>query len=372
MFVSIRSQHVQIVKHKCVGRITRDFVRSGIKQARTMAAAKTALEETSKTGEFKRTDALFRNHIKQGTKFEPESGRYHLYISYACPWACRALAFYYLKGLEDAIGLSIVHPTWQRTRPDKDEHTGWAFKDPSDPPISSSTGFGSFGCEGCVPDTINGASFVRDLYEKANDVGGKYSVPLLWDKKENTIVNNESSELIRMFNSEFNQICKKPELDLYPEELRDKIEEINSWVYPAINNGVYRCGFATSQEAYNTAFEQLFEALDKVEDILSKSRYICGDKLSEADIRLFVTLIRFDPVYVVYFKTNKQFICQYPNMREYVKEIYQIPEIRKSVNMEHIKTHYFTSHPKLNYYAIIPNGGQKWWEEPHNRGSVGL
>eukprot|EP01023_Acetabularia_acetabulum_P063709 TRINITY_DN8041_c0_g1_i1.p1 TRINITY_DN8041_c0_g1~~TRINITY_DN8041_c0_g1_i1.p1 ORF type:complete len:391 (+),score=45.13 TRINITY_DN8041_c0_g1_i1:27-1199(+) len=350
------------------GRVVRQSrcLSMGNKQAQ--ATAKTALDEMSKDGEFKRTEAGFRNHIKQGTKFEPEGGRYHLYISYACPWACRALALYYLKGLQDVIGLSVVHPTWQFTRPGKDEHTGWAFRSLEDPPLASSTGFGSFDSTGCIPDDVNNAKFVRDLYEKANDTTGKYSVPVLWDKKEATIVNNESSEIIRMFNSEFNTICKNPDLDLYPEELREKIDEVNAWIYPNINNGVYRCGFATSQQAYDRAFQELFEALDKVEEILSKNRYICGQKLTEADIRLFVTLIRFDPVYVVYFKTNKKFLSQYPNIKEYVREIYQMPEVKKSVNLGHIKNHYFSSHPKLNYYAIVPNGGEHWWEEPHNRG----
>ncbi|GAB4823936.1 hypothetical protein N2152v2_010982 [Parachlorella kessleri] len=331
---------------------------------------RTALEEMSKDGEFKRTPSVFRDWVQKGGKFEPEAGRYHLYVSLACPWACRCVAALHMKGLQDVIGLSVTHPTWQRTRPDnaQDEHTGWTFRSPGDPPLSSSTGFGSFGCEDCIPDTLNDTKFVRDLYQLANDTGGKYSVPVLWDKKERTIVNNESSDILRMFTSEFNDLAKNPELNLYPEHLRKQIDEVNEWVYPYINNGVYRCGFATSQEAYDKAFKELFDALDKAEGILSKQRYLAGDQLTEADVRLFMTLIRFDEVYVVYFKTNKRFIHQYPNLCNYTRDLYQTPGVAASVNIRHIKTHYFTSHPRLNYYAIIPGGtGDSWWEQPHDR-----
>lgn len=212
-----------------------------------------------------------------------------------------------------------------------------------------------------------GAKFVRDLYEAAKDTTGKYSVPVLWDKRENTIVNNESSDIIRMFNSSFNSIAKNPTLDLYPEGLRSSIDDVNEWVYPTINNGVYRCGFATQQGAYEAAFKELFSSLDRCEEILSKQRYVAGNALTEADIRLFMTLIRFDEVYVVYFKTNAKFIREYPNLKGYVQDLYQTPGMRESINMQHIKTHYFTSHPKLNYYAIVPVGGEAWWEHPHDR-----
>ncbi|KAG2426855.1 hypothetical protein HYH02_014708 [Chlamydomonas schloesseri] len=331
--------------------------------------ARTALDETSKTGEFKRTEAGYRNQIAPGTRFEPEAGRYHLYVSLACPWACRCLSVLHMKGLADVIGVSVTHPTWQRTRPDDpaDEHCGWVFRSPEDPPLSSTTGFGAFPCTGCIPDTVNGAVNVRQLYDMANDTTGKYSVPVLWDKKEKTIVNNESSEIIRMFNSAFNDFAKNPGLDLYPEALRAAIDEVNAWTYPSINNGVYRCGFATSQAAYDAAFQELFSALDRVEDILSRQRYLVGDVITEADVRLFQTLIRFDEVYVVYFKTNKRFLREYPNIAGYVRELYQEPGMKPAVDMYHIKTHYFTSHPKLNYYAIVPRGGEAWWEQPHDR-----
>ncbi|PNG99750.1 Glutathione S-transferase omega-like 2 [Tetrabaena socialis] len=196
--------------------------------------ARTALDETA-GGEFRRTDAGFRSSIEPGGRFEPEAGRYHLYVSLACPWACRCLAVLSMKGLEDAIGVSVVHPTWQRTRPDipGDEHTGWAFRDPSDPPLASSTGFGSFPGDGCVPDTVNGAKFVRDLYEKAADTTGKYSVPVLWDKKEGTIVNNESSEIIRMFNSAFNGVAKVPGESADPRAAEDPTQRRPSCAFIA-------------------------------------------------------------------------------------------------------------------------------------------
>lgn len=333
----------------------------------SMSKPRTAVDETSKEGAFKRTAAVYRNFIEKGTQFEPEGDRYHLYISYACPWASRCEAVRQLKGLDHVIGLSVVHPVWQRTRPSQDEHAGWTFKDPSDPPGPNQKGFGSFDNEGCVPDTINNAKFVRDLYELCNDTGGKYTVPVLWDKKLGTIVNNESVEIIRMFNSSFNDFARNPKLDLYPKELASKIDEVNEWIYHSINNGVYKCGFATSQSAYEEAFKGLFQGLDRCEDILSKQRYIAGDVFTEADIRLFVTLIRFDEVYVVYFKTNKKLIHEYPHLSNYVKEIYQMPKVKATVNMKHIKTHYYCSHPRLNYYAIVPVGGDPWQEESHNR-----
>lgn len=337
--------------------------------AKAKPASRSALEEVSEKGAFVRKDSTYRNIVKKGGEFAPEAGRYHLYVSLACPWASRCVALLHMKGLEDVVGLSVTHPTWQRTRPDQDEHTGWTFAAPGDAPFSSSTGFGSFSCDGCIPDDVNGAKFVRDLYEKSNDTAGKYTVPVLWDKQSGCIVNNESSEILRMFNSEFNDFAKHPDLDLCPPDLADVVEEVNTWVYPNINNGVYRCGFATSQEAYETAFKELFAALDKCEEILGKQRYIAGDRLTEADIRLFHTLIRFDPVYVVYFKTNKRFIREYPNLCNYTRDMYQTPGVAASVNITHIKTHYFTSHPRLNYYAIIPlgNDSEAWWEQAHDR-----
>lgn len=331
--------------------------------------SRTALDELDDKGAFKRRDSVYRDCIAPGTKFSPESNRYHLYVSLACPWASRCVATLYLKGLDHVIGLSVTHPTWGRTRPGdpEDLHAGWQFKSESDPPVANPAGYGEFCCDGCVPDSVNGATFVRDLYELAGDTNGKYTVPVLWDKKNRTIVNNESSDIVRILNSAFNDMAKNPQLDLYPEEKREEIDAMNERVYHAINNGVYKCGFATSQEAYDAAVGSLFEALDEVEKVLQKKRFLCGDEMTEADIRLFVTLIRFDIVYIVYFKTDKKAIREYPALKEYVKDLFSVPEIQKSVNINHIKTHYFTSHPILNAYAIIPRGPDPWWTEEHNR-----
>jgi len=217
-------------------------------------------------------------------------------------------------------------------------------------------GFGSYNCKDCIPDNLNNAKSIRELYEKSNDTLGKYSVPVLWDKKEGVIVNNESADIIRMFSSAFNKFSTNHDLDIYPENLKKQIDDTNAWVYDNINNGVYKCGFATTQEAYEIAFKNLFEHLERAEEILSKSRYLCGNKLTEADIRFFVTVIRFDEVYVVYFKTNKKRIIDYPSILNYCREIYQMSGVAETVNMRHIKTHYYTSHPKLNHFGVIPVG----------------
>ena len=317
--------------------------------------ARTTLEE-HRNGTFVRKDAVFRNWISESSeRFKPESGRYHLYISYCCPWACRTLMFLKLKGLEEHIGLSIVHPTWQKTRPEKDNHTGWVFRSEDDEPLKTSLGFGSFPGTGCIPDVVNNCKSVRELYELSNDTGGKYTVPVLWDKKNKMIVNNESSEIIRILNSEFNKFSKNPGLDLYPEALKGKIDEINEWVYSDINNGVYRSGFAQAQEAYEDAVNKLFIGLDRVEEILSKSRYLVGNQFTEADVRLFVTLVRFDEAYNVVFKCNKKKIIDYPNLLNFTREVYQMPGIAETVNMYHIKAGYYGI-PTVNHYAIIPIG----------------
>lgn len=316
----------------------------------------TSLEEMSKDGAFVRTDSVFRNWITEdgSSGFPAVAGRYHLYISYACPWASRCYAFMKLKGLEDAIGLTIVKPKWEKTK-EGDKHMGWPIAQSADEE------------EGATVDPINGAKTVRELYEMADPSATKFSVPVLWDKEKKTIVNNESKEITRMFNFEFNKVAKNPTLDLYPAELQGKIDEVNEWIYDSINNGVYKCGFATKQEPYEIAFKALFAGLDKCEEILSKQRYIAGNILTEADIRLFVTLIRFDEVYVVHFKCNKRMIREYPNLFNYVKDVYQIPGIAETVHMEHIKKHYYGSHPSINPFAIIPLGWTIDYSAPHDR-----
>jgi putative glutathione S-transferase len=325
---------------------------------------RSALDEANASGEFVRKDSTFREVISvEHPEFKPEAGRYHLYISLACPWANGTYCYLKMKGLDEMIGVSIVHYTWQKTRPydSSDQHAGWVFRNPDDPPVTALSGAGNQTCEGCIPDTNYGAKTIRELYEMSNDTSKKYSVPVLWDKKTKCIVNNESLDILRMFNSAFNHLLPEGsaarELNLYPPELDDIMADTNEWVYHTINNGVYRSGFAKSQAAYDTAVGQLFESLDRAEDVLSKSRYLCSnEKMTYVDLRLFMTLIRFDEVYVVYFKCNVRELSTYPNITNFMREMYQNPVIQSVINMDHIKRHYFTSHVSLNSYGIVPRG----------------
>ncbi|KAK4270704.1 hypothetical protein QN277_019480 [Acacia crassicarpa] len=319
--------------------------------------ARSSLDEMSDSGAFARTASTYRNFISTdpNSQFPAESGRYHLYISYACPWASRCLAYLKIKGLDKAISFSSVKPIWGRTK-ETDEHMGWIFPD-SETEVP-----------GAEPDPLNGVKSIRGLYEIASsNYKGKYTVPVLWDKRLKTIVNNESSEIIRMLNTEFKNVAENPTLDLYPTHLQAEIDETNEWIYHGINNGVYKCGFAKMQGPYDEAVKVLYEALDKCEKILCKQRYICGNTLTEADIRLFVTLIRFDEVYVVHFKCNKKLLREYPNLFNYTKDIYQIPGIKSTVNMEHIKLHYYGSHPSINPFGIVPIGPNIDYDAPHDR-----
>lgn len=324
--------------------------------------ARSSIDETSESGAFTRTPSAFRSVISRdpNAPFPAESGRYHLYISYACPWACRCLSYLKIKGLDNVIAFTAVKSKWERTK-DGDEHMGWAF------PASETEE------PGAEPDPLYGARSIRQLYELASaNYTGKYSVPVLWDKKLKTIVNNESSEIIRMLNSEFNDMAENAALDLYPPHLQPKIDEINEWIYDRINNGVYKCGFAKKQGPYNEAVGKLYEALDRCEEILSKQRYICGNLLSEADIRLFVTLIRFDEVYAVHFKCNKKLIREYPNLLNYIKDIFQIPGMSSTVNMDHIKRNYYGSHPSIDPLGIIPIGSHIDYSSPHDRAKFSI
>lgn len=352
-------------------------------------AVRDALAEVNGDGKFVRVASGFREIISESHPvYKPEAGRYHLYISYACPWANRCLVMAKLKGLLDynIINFTAVHPTWQKTKPNdpNDRHFGWAFYDSSaNPPVvlTNPSGYGRFVIAGCSPDPNNtSVQFIRDLYELSNDTIKKFTVPVLWDKKTNTIVNNESSEIMRIFNSTFNHLlpssASSTELpylhhDFYPVELQSTINEMNEFVYSNINDGVYKCGFAKTQLAYDEAISNLYSALDKVEAILSKQRYLTSSTIvTEADIRLFMTLIRFDEVYIVYFKCNwKILLYDYPMITSYMKELYQIIGMKECIDMNHIKTHYFTSHPTLNAYAIIPKGPNvlAQMELPHNR-----
>lgn len=285
-------------------------------------------------GRFVRQSSQFRHWITAAGKdgFKAESQRYHLYVSYACPWAHRTLIFRAIKGLEKMISISVVN--WYMG-----EH-GWTFEPAED----------------VISDPIHQANYLYEIYTKADpNYTGRVTVPVLWDKKTNTIVNNESSEIIRIFNSEFDHLGATPG-DYYPEVLREEIDQVNDRIYKTVNNGVYKAGFATTQDAYEEAVNPLFETLDWIEKKLSNSRYLIGDKLTEADWRLFTTLIRFDPVYVGHFKCNKRRIVDYPNLWNYVKQLYQIPQVAETVNFKHIKGHYYQSHKTINPTGIVPIG----------------
>ena len=307
---------------------------------------------TSKGGEFIRQDSQFRHWVTadgsagpSGTAgFKAEAGRYHLYVSHACPWAHRTMIFRKLKKLEDLISVSVVSPDMGPE--------GWRFS----------------GFDGATEDHINSFDYMYQVYQQAQaDYSGIVTVPVLYDKKQATIVNNESSEIIRMFNSAFNTLSAEHS-DYYPAALRADIDAINEFVYHAINNGVYRTGFATTQAAYDEAFSGLFAALDEVDQRLSSQRYLVGATLTEADWRLFTTLVRFDPVYVGHFKCNLRRIADYPNLSNYLRDLYQRPGIAATVNMAHIKRHYYWSHPTINPGRIVPQGPALDYAVPHDRG----
>jgi len=302
-------------------------------------------------GEFVRWESRFRNWITADGSagptgeagFAAEPGRYHLYVSYACPWAHRTLIYRKLKGLEDIIDVSVVHPLMPEV--------SWVFGD----------------YPGATEDKANGTQALYEVYQMADPLfDGVVTVPLLWDKKSQTIVNNESSEIIRMFNSSFDQWGNK-EIDFYPEPLRADIDEVNDIIYENINNGVYRTGFATRQKAYEQAFDALFETMDLLEYRLSTRRYLMGNEITEADWRLFPTLVRFDPVYVGHFKCNKKRLMDYPNLWAYTRDLYQVPGIAETVNMDHIKYHYYGSHDMINPTGIVPRGPDINFNQPHHR-----
>jgi len=302
-------------------------------------------------GKFERKASSFRNWItKDGSAgpsgkagFKAEAGRYHLYVSLACPWAHRAIIYRKLKGLEEMISMSVVNALMGSE--------GWTFEPGN----------------GVVADPIIGASRMHQIYTAAmNDYTGRVTVPVLWDKKTNTIVSNESSEIIRMLNSAFDDIGAT-NVDFAPEGRLAEIDEMNEFIYPTINNGVYRAGFATSQEAYDEAIVEVFDALDSLENTLATNRYLLGDSITEADWRLFTTLVRFDAVYVGHFKCNKKRIVDYPNLWGYVKDLYQQPGIAETVDIAYIKEHYYASHETINPTRVIPAGPAINFHEPHNR-----
>ena len=331
------------------------------------------LKEGNIAGAFKRSVTAFHDIVQVGGKFPPASGRYHLYVSLACPWACRCLAVRSLLGLEEAISVSYVHPTWMKTRPDEpeDTHAGWVFRSESEEPIANPAGKGSFPGHGSTIDHILGKSTVREVYEAVDSgYSGTRSVPILFDKETTTIVNNESAEIIEILATGFADFHKDAaaDVDLFPkgEAVEADVKEIDERVYHGLNNGVYRSGFAKTQEAFDVAVADVFDTLDWLEARLAKSRYLLGDKISASDIRAYVTLVRFDPVYVVYFKCSKKMIREYPNLFAYTRDLYQHPRIKPTTNLKHIVAHYFSSHPTLNAYAILPPCGTDL-ELPHDR-----
>jgi len=308
------------------------------------------LDKEQKEGEFDRMESTFRHWVTADGSagpsgdagFKAEAGRYHLYVSDACPWAHRTVIFRALKKLESIISISYVEAEML--------DDGWTFSE-----------------DGKYKDDLFGFGYVYQLYQKADsNFTGQITVPILWDKKLNTIVNNESSEIIRMLNSAFNKLTDN-KTDYYPEHLREVIDKVNQPIYDNINNGVYRCGFATTQKAYEKAFDRLFNELDNVEAILSKQRYLTGDALTEADWRLFTTLVRFDAVYVGHFKCNLKRINDYPNLSNFLRELYQIPGIAGTVDIDYVKQHYYVSHTSINPTQIIPKGPMQNLMAPHDR-----
>ena len=304
-------------------------------------------------GAFKRDTSRYRNWVTpDGASgpsgeggFAAESGRYHLYVSYACPWAHRTLIFRALKGLEDHIGVSAVHPDMLEN--------GWEFRSDFD---------------GATGDALHGFDFMHQVYTKADkQASGRVTVPVLWDRQRRTIVSNESAEIIRMLNSAFDGITGN-DLDFWPEDLREVIEPVNARIYDTLNNGVYKSGFATSQEAYDAAVGPLFDTLDWLEARLGEGRYLMGDRLTEADWRLFTTLVRFDAVYHGHFKCNRRRIVDYPNLWAYTRDLYQHPGVAGTVHMDHITRHYHYSHETINPHRIVPIGPVLDFDAPHGRG----
>ncbi len=309
------------------------------------------LDDESEGGEFQRRDSCFRHWITPDGSpgptgdggFPAQPGRYHLYVSLACPWAHRTLIFRALKGLNELVTVSVVSPYMREP--------GWSFH-----PYPGST-----------EDHLHGFEYLHQVYTRADpEYTGIVTVPVLWDRERNTIVNNESSEIIRMFNSAFDAFTDRHQ-DYYPEMLRGEIDAVNERVYETLNNGVYRAGFASEQSAYGRAFEALFETLDWLEDRLGHQRYLVGNRLTEADWRLFTTLVRFDAVYYSHFKCNRRRLLDYQNLWAYARDLYQVPGVSETLNLDHIKTHYYGSHERLNPSGIIPRGPELDFDAPHDR-----
>ncbi len=298
-----------------------------------------------KDGRFVRSETTFRERVTAdgSSGFPAEKGRYHLYVAAACPWAHRTVLLRKLKGLEEVISLSIVDPFMGSG--------GWVFSD----------------APGAIPDTVNGASYLREVYQKADpNYTGRVTTPVLWDKEKGTIVNNESREIIRMLDKEFEELAAA-DVDFCPDDLQEEVDRTIDEIYEPVNNGVYRSGFASTQAAYDEAVTELFEALDRWEVVLGERRYLCGGRVTEADWCMFTTLVRFDPVYHYHFKCNLRRVADYPNLGGYLKDLYQYPGVAETVDFDHIKQHYYTSHESVNPRRIVPRGPLLDLESPHGR-----
>jgi glutathionyl-hydroquinone reductase len=308
---------------------------------------RTERQRQDEEGRFVRAETSFRDRVTAdgSSGYRAEPGRYHLYISWACPWAHRTAILRKLKGLEDAIGLSAVGSFMG--------DDGWAFYDEP----------------GMIPDAVNGAQYLREIYIKADpNYTGRVTTPVLWDKDTGTIVNNESRDIIRMFDHEFDAVPgARSEVDFCPEDLREEVDWTLDELYEPINNGVYKTGFAVTQEAYEEAVTQLFDALNHWEELLGRRRYLCGDRITEADWSFFATLVRFDPVYYGHFKCNLRRVMDYPNLWGYLRDLYGQPGVAETVDFEHIKRHYYRSHESINPTRIVPKGPMVNLHEPHYR-----
>ncbi|ELZ03776.1 glutathione S-transferase family protein [Natrialba aegyptia] len=305
-----------------------------------------AVESTDDDGAFDRQNTTFRDWVRDDpdARFQPAADRYHLYVSYACPWAHRTLVTRALKGLEDAISVSVVDPFR--------EAGGWQFTPDKD---------------GCTRDRVHDADYLRELYVRADpNATCRVTVPVLWDTQENTIVNNESAEIMRMLDTAFDDLATR-DVDLYPDGYRDEVDRIIDEIYDPINNGVYRAGFATEQEPYDEAIDDLFSALERWNDVLEEQRYLAGDRLTEADIAMFTTLIRFDQVYHTHFMCNVKAIHEFSALWPYLRDLYQTPGVAETVNMAHIKEHYYTTHPDVNPNRIVARGPDLAFDAPHDR-----
>jgi glutathionyl-hydroquinone reductase len=304
--------------------------------------------EQSKSGEFKRQEDAFRNWVRRdgSTPYKPERGRYHLYVSLACPWAHRTIILRKLKGLEDVIGMTVVDPV-------RDER-GWAFRKG----------------DGHSEDPLNGFKFLSEAYAASDPAfDGRVTVPVLWDTKTKSIVSNSDDDLMRMLNSEFSDFAAS-DYDFYPEDLRGEIDELNELIYRYVNNGVYRAGFATRQEPYERAARELFDTLDQLDARLATRRYLSGPRMTESDWRLFPTLIRFDAVYYGHFKCNLRRIVDYPHLWPYLRDLYQTQGVAETVNFDHIKRHYYVTHDHINPTQIVPIGPELNLSEPHGRDAL--